>query len=132
MNKKEILDGMSIRELQDVIYEKEKEEAIKKYGKKETEFKMSEIEELEAENGNPLYHVVLEDGSEGWEVLVEVDDDIEYNGDLEELVKNHIINFVIENDYYQSADIEDIRVSEICRYSRPIFKIYDREETEET
>jgi hypothetical protein len=132
MNKKEILDGMSIRELQDVIYEKEKEEAIKKYGKKETEFKMSEIEELEAEYGNPLYHVVLEDGSEGWEVLVEVDDDIEYNGDLEELVKNHIINFVIENDYYQSADIEDIRVSEICRYSRPIFKIYDREETEET
>jgi len=121
---KEMLDSMSIRELQNVIYEKQKEEAIKKYGTvRETEHKITEIEELKAENHDHLYHVVVEDGSEGWEVLVEVDREIDYNGDIETLVEDHIVNYMFENDYYQSGDIENITVNEICRYSRPIFRI---------
>ena len=124
MNKKEVLDGMSIGELQNIIYEKQKEEAIKKYGTvREVEHKISEIEELKAESHDSLFHVVVEDGSEGWEVLVEVDRDIDYDGELENLVEDHIINYMFENDYYQSGDIEEIRVSEICRYSRPILRI---------
>ena len=124
MDKKEILDSMSIRELQNLIFEKQKEEAIKKYGTvRETEHKITEIEELKAENHDHLYHVVVEDGSEGWEALVEVDGDIDYSGDLENLVEDHIVNFMIENNYYQNGDIEEIRVNEICRYSKPIFRI---------
>ena len=33
------------------------------------------------------------------------------------------INFMMDKSYYEEGDIEDIRVEEICRYSRPIFKI---------
>ena len=124
MDKKEVLDSMSIRELQNAIFEKQKEEAIKKYGTlRETEHKISEIEELKAENHNQLYHVVVEDGSEGWEALVEVDREIEYDGDIETLVEDNIVNFMIENGYYENGDIEEIRVNEICRYSKPIFRI---------
>jgi hypothetical protein len=124
MNKKEVLDGMSIGELQNVIYEKQKEEAIKKYGTvRETEFKISELEELKAESHDHLYHVVVEDGSEGWEVIVEVDRNIDYDGDMEDVVEDNIVNYMFENGYYQSGDIENIRIDEICRYSRPIFRI---------
>jgi len=124
MDKKEVLDSMSIRELQNAIFEKQKEEAIKKYGTlRETEHKISEIEELKAENHDHLYHVVVEDGSEGWEALVEVDREIEYDGDIETLVEDNIVNFMIENGYYENGDIEEIRVNEICRYSKPIFRI---------
>jgi hypothetical protein len=125
MDKKEVLDSMSIRELQNAIFEKQKEEAIKKYGTlRETEHKISEIEELKAENHDHLYHVVVEDGSEGWEALVEVDREIEYDGDIETLVEDNIVNFMIENGYYENGDIEEIRVNEICRYSKPIFRIH--------
>lgn len=127
MNKKEILDSMSIRELQNLIFEKQKEEAIKKYGTvRETEFKMSIMDNLEGKNNNPLFYVVIEDGSEGWEALVEVDREIEYDGDIETLVEDHIVNFMIENGYYENGDIEEIRVNEICRYSKPIFKIHEK------
>lgn len=126
MNKKqkEVLDSMSIRELQNLIYEKQKEEAIKKYGSlRDVEHKITEIEELKAENHDHLYHVIVEDGSEGWEALVEVDREIDYDGDIENLVEDHIVNFMIEKGYYSSGDIEEIRVNEICRYSKPIFRV---------
>ena len=121
---KEVLDSMSIRELQNVIYEKEKEEAIKKYGNvREVEHKISEVEDIKADGDGNLFHVTVEDGSEGWEAIVEVDGDIDYDGDLENLVEDHIVNFITEKGYYKNGNIDEIRVSEICRYSRPIFKI---------
>jgi len=124
MNKKEVLDSMSIRELQNIIFEKQKEEAIKKYGTlRETEHKISEMEEIKADRSNHLYHVVVEDGSEGWEALVEVNRKINYDGDIEDVVEDNIVNYMIENGYYQNGDIENITVNEICRYSKPMFKI---------
>lgn len=124
MNKKEVLDSMSIRELQNIIFEKQKEEAIKKYGTlRETEYKISEMEEIKADRSNHLYHVVVEDGSEGWEALVEVNRKINYDGDIEDVVEDNIVNYMIENGYYQNGYIENITVNEICRYSKPMFKI---------
>lgn len=121
---KELLKSMSIGELEDVIYEKRREEAMKKYGtKRETEYKITEVEELTADSGDNLFHIVVADGSEGWEALVEVDRNLDWGGDLEKLVEDHIVNFMIENGYYENGDIDDITVSEICRYSRPIFRI---------
>ena len=67
----------------------------------------------------------MEDGSEGWEAIVEVEGDVDWGGDMEELVEDHIVNFMIEKGYYKSGDIDDIRISEMCRYSRPIFKIHE-------
>ena len=124
MDKKEVLDSMSIRELQNIIFEKQKEEAIKKYGTlRETEHKISEMEEIKADRSNHLYHVVVEDGSEGWEALVEVNRKINYDGDIEDVVEDNIVNYMIENGYYQNGYIENITVNEICRYSKPMFKI---------
>lgn len=127
MSKEEVLEGMSVRELQDIIYKKQEQEAIDKFStKKEAEFKINEVKTLEADGNGSLFHVRVDDGCEGWESLVEVDrsvQDSDWYGDKEEMVKNHIINFIMDNDYYQPGDIEDITVEEICRYSRPIFKI---------
>ena len=128
MDKKEILAGMTVRELQDVIYEKKEQEAIEKFStKKEAQFNIKEVKSLKAEGSGSLFRVRVEDGCEGWEALVEVDrsvrEDDEWSGDEEELVKNHIINFMMENDYYEPGDIEEVTVEEMCRYSRPIFKI---------
>ena len=118
MNKKEILDGMSIRELQNVIYEKQKEEAIKKYGTvRETKHKISEMEYIKTDGDDNLFHVIVEDGSEGWQAIVEVDRDIDYDGDIENLVEDHIVNFMIKHGYYQNGDIENITVNEIDRKS---------------
>jgi len=123
---KEVIDGMSIRDLENAIYEKRREEAMKKYGtKRETEFKMSEAEGIETEGNGNLFLVRVEDGSEGWEAIVEVDRNVDWGGDLEELVEDHIINFMIENGYYEDGDIDNIEVMEMCRYSRPIFKIHE-------
>jgi hypothetical protein len=129
MNKKqkEVLDSMSIRELQNAIFEKQKEEAMKKYGSlRETEYKISEVEGIKAEEHNPLFHVVVEDGSEGWECIVEISEEVDddWTGDREEVVEDLVVNFMIEEGYYKNGDIEDIRVNEICRYSRPILKIH--------
>lgn len=129
MNKKqkEVIDSMSIRELQNAIFEKQKEEAMKKYGSlRETEYKISEVEGIKAEESNPLFHVVVSDGSEGWECIVEIDEEVDddWTGDREEVVEDLIVNFMIEQGYYKNGDIEDIRVNEICRYSRPILKIH--------
>lgn len=122
---KEVIDTLSIHELQNAILEKKMEEARKKYGsKRETEFKMSEAEGIEAEGNGNLFLVRVEDGSEGWEAIVEVDHDVDWGGDLEELVEDHIVNFMIENGYYENGDIDNIEVMEMCRYSRPIFKIH--------
>lgn len=128
MNKKqkEVIDGMSISELQNAIFEKKREEAMKKYGtKRETEFKISETEDIKADGDGNLFLVRVNDGSEGWEAIVEVDGDLDWGGDLEELVEDHIVNFMIEEGYYKNGDIEDIEVIEMCRYSRPIFKIHE-------
>lgn len=125
MNKKELLDGMSIHELQNVIYEKQKEEAMKNMAQRETEFKMNEVDELKADGNGNLFHVVVGDGCEGWEAIVIVDENVLFEGDLEDLVESHIINFIIDNDYYESDEIEDITVNEICRYNKPIFKIHN-------
>ena len=125
MSKKEVLAEMSVRELQDVIYKKREQEAIDKYGSvRETPFKINEVKTLEAEGSGSLFLVRVEDGCEGWEAIVEVDRDIDTDGDSEEsVVEDNIINFMMENDYYQPGDIESIDVQEMCRYSRPIFKI---------
>lgn len=132
MNKKEILKGMTIRELQDVIYEKQAEEAMKKYGtKRETEFKMSEIDEIEADGDGNLFLVRVEDGSEGWEAIVEVDRNIDWGGDLEELVEDHIVNFMIEEGYNENGYVENIEVIEMCRYTRPLFKIVGEVDSED-
>ena len=118
---------MSVSELRDVIYKKQEQEAIEKFStKKEAEFNLSEVKSLEAEGDGSLFHVRVEDGCEGWECLVEIDRsvrDSDWYGDEEEMVKNHLINFMMDKSYYEEGDIEDIRVEEICRYSRPIFKI---------
>lgn len=127
MTKEEILSEMSVRELQDVIYKKQIQESIDNFStKKEVEFTISEVETLQADGDGSLFHVRVEDGCEGWESLIEIDRsvrDSDWYGDEEELVKNHIINFIIDNDYYQAGDIEDIIVEKICIYNRPIFKI---------
>ena len=126
MTKKEILDGMTIRELQNVILQKQQEEAMKKYGtKRETPFKMKEVKTLniKADSTGSLFHVVIADGSEGWEAIVEVDHNIDYGGNLEKLVENHIVNFIIENEYYENGDIEDITVNGLCHYGKSMFKI---------
>ena len=62
MNKKqkEVIDGMSIRDLENAIYDKRREEAMKKYGtKRETEFKMSEAEDIKADGDGNLFLVTL-------------------------------------------------------------------------
>ena len=127
MSKEKVLEGMSVSELRDVIYKKQEQEAIEKFStKKEAEFNLSEVKSLEAEGDGSLFHVRVEDGCEGWECLVEIDRsvrDSDWYGDEEEMVKNHLINFMMDKSYYEEGDIEDIRVEEICRYSRPIFKI---------
>ena len=130
MNKKELLEDMSITELQEAIWEKqEKEMEYKFHTKKEVEYNLKEIDSLEAEGNGSLYLVNVQDGCEGLEMLVEIErgtlDD--WFGDVEEFVRRHIINFMIDEDYYpegQGGGIEEIRVEEICRYGRPIFKIY--------
>ena len=132
MNKKEreLLDGMSVRELRDAMWEKEEQENAIKFGtKKDVELNMKETLELVADNGSGLFHVRVEDGCEGWECLVEIDRDASdsWTGDDEELVHDHILNFMIDNNYYPEGNgggIEEIKVEEICRYSRPFFKIY--------
>jgi hypothetical protein len=125
MKQTKTVKEMSVRELQGEINKRKKQEAIDKFStKKETEFKISEVETLEAEGNGSLYHVRVDDGCEGWESLVEVDEGVEDDECYEdELVKNHIINFMIDNKYYEPGDINDIIVEEICRYNRPIFKI---------
>jgi hypothetical protein len=125
MKQTKTVKEMSVRELQEEINKRKKQEAIDKFStKKETEFKISEVETLEAEGNGSLYHVRVDDGCEGWESLVEVDEGVEDDECYEdELVKNHIINFMIDNKYYEPGDINDIIVEEICRYNRPIFKI---------
>jgi len=127
MSKEKVLEGMSVRELQDIIYKKQKQEVIEKFStKKEAQFNLSEVKTLEADGNGSLFHVRVEDGCEGWECLVEVDrkvQDSDLCDDEEELVKNHLINFMMDNSYYEEGDIEEIEIEEICRYSRPIFKI---------
>ena len=133
MKKEEVLAGLSISELRDEIYKRQDQENLEKYGtKKEVPFNISEVESLEAEGDGSLFHVRVEDGCEGWECIVEVDRSVRdadwtMRGGEEELVERHIINFMVENNYYEDGYIEDIKVEEICRYSRPIFKIYTDE-----
>ena len=126
MDKKEVLDGMSIKELQSAIWAKQEQEAIAKFGaKREVVCNIKEVDTLEAEGDGNLFHVRIEDGCEGWEAIVEIERNAlrEWNGDMEEFVENHILNFTLDNDYYEEGDIEEIKVEEICRYSRPFFKI---------
>ena len=127
MSKTKTVDEMSVSELRDAMYKKQEQEDIDKFStKKEAEFNIREVKSLKAKGNGSLYYVRVHDGCKGWESLVEIDqsvDDSEWCGDEEELVKNHIINFMIENNYYESGDIEGITVVEICRYNRPIFKI---------
>jgi hypothetical protein len=127
MNKQELLDNMSVSELRDEIYKKQVQESIDKFStRKEAEFNLSEVKTLEADGSGTLYHVRVHDGCEGWEALVEIDREVVDEGyyDGEDLVKDHLINFMIDNNYYEPGDIEDICVEEICRYNRPIFKIH--------
>lgn len=92
------------------------------------------MDNLEAEGNGTLCIVNVQDGCEGWEALVEIDSSIidsDWMGDEEDLVRNHMINFMIDNSYYEAGDIEDVRIQEICRYGRPIFKIYtDKDEND--
>jgi hypothetical protein len=127
MDKEELLEEMSISELREAIHKKQIQKSIDRYGaKKETKFNLLEGNTLTSDGDGTLYRVMVEDGCEGWEALVEVDRDIDEVGNYnhEDLVLNHMINFMIDNDYYQPGDIEDIRIEGICRYSRPIFKIH--------
>ena len=128
MNKRELLENMSIDELRDVIHAKLQKEAIDKCSTKieGLPFNIKEVNKLVAEGNGNLFVVRVDDGCEGWEALVEVDDsvtDSDIDIDLEDLVKDYIINFIIKNDYYKPGDISEISVEEICRYGRPIFKI---------
>lgn len=130
MDKKteEILAGLSVSELQEVIYKKRVQESIEKFSTtREAEFNISETKKLEANGSGNLYHVRVDDGCEGWEALVEITREVVdegYYSGSEDFVKDHIINFMIENEYYEEGDIEDITVEEMCRYSRPFFKIH--------
>jgi hypothetical protein len=120
------VEEMSVSELRDAMYRKQEQENMEKFStKKEAKFNLSEIKTLESKSNGSLYHVRVEDGCEGWECLVEVDRSVQDEGyyEHEELVKNHLINFMMDKSYYEEGDIEEIRVEEICRYSRPIFKI---------
>lgn len=128
---KEILDGISTKELRDLLWEREERELEVKYGtKREVELKIKELDNLDNKCHGNLFHVTVHDGCEGWEALVEIDRDADWYGNEEELVENHIVNFMIENDYYPEGNgggIENITVEEICRYSRPFFRIYKGE-----
>ena len=97
---------------------------------KQWEYRVQTIGSIFGTKDEDIQATLDEWGSEGWEAIVEVDGDIDYNGDLEELVEDHIVNYMIENDYYQAGDIDGIEVIEMCRYSRPIFKIEGEKEDE--
>jgi len=57
MKQTKTVKEMSVRELQEEIDKRKKQEAIDKFStKKETEFKISEVETLEAEGNGSLYH----------------------------------------------------------------------------
>lgn len=116
------LKDIPINELLAELQRRKVDEKTKKFStKQEVEYTMTEVSHLEAEGSGSLFVVRVDDGCEGWEALVNMDADTMWDND--ELVLNHIINFLIDNDYYKPGDIDEITVEEICRYNRPIFKI---------